>query len=70
MNQKTNPTDTQHSPLEKILPPVSLESLHESGADLTRICWTQWLRQPEQESDSRAALPLAPDDGSPSDPSI
>jgi hypothetical protein len=51
--------DQQHKPTETQPKILSLDSLNESDADLTQICWTQWLREAVPEMVG-PQLPLPP----------
>lgn len=49
-------------------PDLSLDSLNESTADLTRICWTQLLLAAELDDKPPLVLPVAPADSFDDDP--
>jgi hypothetical protein len=57
--------EQQAKPLEKPLQSRSLDLLNESEADLTKICWTQVLREAEPQNVQRLPLPPLPDDFDP-----
>lgn len=52
--------DQQHKLTETQPQVFSLDSLNESKADLTKICWTQFLR--ETDTADVQPGPLPPDD--------